>query len=222
MAKILTIEDDANLATLVRSFLLAENHQCDVIHDGREAMAHVKTYPYDVIILDWDLPAISGIDILKEFRSSGGKTPILMLTGKDTVEQKETGLDCGADDYLTKPFAMKELGARIRSLLRRPALLVDTAISGANIVLDASKYRVMKNGEQITLLRREFQLLEFLMRHPNQLFSAEALLNRVWPTDSDATLEALRSTMKRLRKKIDPESEILRTVHGVGYIFEVG
>ncbi len=221
MAKILTIEDDAELANLVCSFLLTENHQCDVIHNGLEAMSHVKTYPYDVIILDWDLPMMSGIDILKEFRNSGGKTPILMLTGKDAIEQKEAGLDCGADDYLTKPFLMRELGARIRSLLRRPAGLVGDAIKGANIVLDASKYRVIKNGEQITLLRREFQLLEFLMRHPNQLFSAEALLNRVWPTESDSTPEALRTTMKRLRKKIDPDSEILRTVHGVGYIFEV-
>lgn len=221
MAKILTIEDDVELANLVRWFLLTEKHQCDVIHNGLEAMSHVKTYPYDVIILDWDLPMMSGIDILKEFRNSGGKTPILMLTGKDAIEQKEAGLDCGADDYLTKPFLLRELGARIRSLLRRPAGLVGDAIKGANIVLDASKYRVIKNGEQITLLRREFQLLEFLMRHPNQLFSAEALLNRVWPTESDSTPEALRTTMKRLRKKIDPDSEILRTVHGVGYIFEV-
>lgn len=222
MAKILTVEDDTNLANLVRSFLLMENHQCDVIHNGREAMSHVKTYPYDVIILDWDLPEMSGLDILKEYRNSGGKTPILMLTGKDTIEQKEIGLDCGADDYLTKPFHMKELGARVRSLLRRPAGMVANSLNAANIVLDASKYRVVKDGQPITLLRKEFQLLEFLMRHPNQLFSSEALLNRVWPTDSDATPEALRTTIKRLRKKIDPDGDILRTVHGVGYIFESG
>jgi DNA-binding response OmpR family regulator len=116
---------------------------------------------------------------------------------------------------------MKELGARVRSLLRRPAAVRETVLTAKNITMDPTKYRVHKDGEVITLVPKEFQLLEFLMRHPNQVFSPEALLNRVWPSESDSTAEALRTTMKRLRKKIDPDGIVLKTVHGVGYILEL-
>ncbi|MBX9573152.1 MAG: response regulator transcription factor [Candidatus Obscuribacterales bacterium] len=221
MAKILIVEDNEDLANTVRTFLMFEHHTVEHLVDGQEASDHLRTFQYELIILDWSLPNLSGLDILKRFRSLGGTTPVLMLTGHDTVSEKEAGLDSGADDYLTKPFHMKELGARVRALLRRPAAVNSNVLEAGNITIDTAKYRVTVNGEPMTLVPREFQLLEFFMRHPNQVFSPEALLNRVWPSDSEATTEALRTALKRLRKKVDPDGNLLRTVHGVGYILEV-
>jgi len=222
MAKILLVEDSEDLANTVRTFLLFEHHTVDHINDGQTAYEQLRTFQYDLVILDWNLPRMNGIDILQRFREVGGIAPVLMLTGHDSVEEKERGLDTGADDYLTKPFQMKELGARVRALLRRPAVVSNSnALKAGNITVDTQKYRCTVNGEAVTLVPREFQLLEFFMRHQNQVFSPEALLNRVWPSDSEATTEALRTALKRLRKKVDPDSNLLRTVHGVGYILEV-
>jgi len=191
------------------------------IADGEAAFARVRSAPYDLIILDWGLPHMSGIEILRRFRSLGGTTPVLLLTGHDTVDDKAQGLDSGADDYLAKPFHMRELSARVRALLRRPPLASQGNVFTAGaIAVDSVRHTVSVGGEAVSLLPREFQLLEFFIRHPNQLFSAEALLKAVWPTDTDATLEALRTALKRMRKKVDPNGELLRTIHGVGYILE--
>jgi DNA-binding response OmpR family regulator len=221
MAKILVVEDDKTVAEQLRTLLTFEHHNVEAVHDGSDAASNLKAYHYDVIILDWELPGKSGVDVLKEFRARGGKTPILMLTGKGSTDEKEHGLDAGADDYLTKPFAMKEVAARVRALLRRPApVAADNILRTGDLSLDASRYQVEKNGCRVSMLPKEFALLEFLMRHPNSVFSSEALLNRVWPADSEATEEALRSTMKRLRKKVDPDGALIKTVHGVGYLLE--
>ena len=221
MAKILVVEDDKNVAEQLKTLLSFEHHSVEAVHDGGEAASNLKAYNYDIIILDWDLPGKSGVDILKEFRSRGGRTPILMLTGKTSIDEKESGLDSGADDYLTKPFHMKEVAARVRALLRRPdPVATDNLLRAGDVCLDPVKYHVLRGDETMNLLPKEFALLEFLMRHPNQVFSSEALLNRVWPTDSEATDEALRSTMKRLRKKLDPDGLLIKTVHGVGYRLE--
>ncbi len=222
MAKILVVEDDADTAAMIRTFLVFERHVVEMIADGTEALAHLKTFPYDLIIMDWQLPGTNGVDVCKEFRNRRGVTPILMLTGKHTVGDKEAGLDSGADDYLTKPFDLRELGARIRALLRRtPQLVASSSLFEAGYLsLDVAKHEVKSKGEVIELGPREFQLLEFLMRHPNQVFAHDVLLNHVWSSQSEATEEALRTAMKRLRKKVDPDGEVLRNVHGVGYILE--
>ena len=219
MAKILVVEDDKEIQDSVKKILELEHHQVELASDGDEGLFMMGTYTYDVIVLDWQLPKKEGVEILKDYRNSGGKAPILMLTGKTSLDDKEQGLDSGADDYLTKPFAGKELAARVRALLRRPNLSTANVLNLAGIVLDPSARTVTRNGEAVELLPREFQLLEFLMRNPNRVFEQTAILNRVWPSESDATSEALRSTVKRMRKKIDPDGEIVRTVHGVGYVF---
>jgi DNA-binding response OmpR family regulator len=217
MAKILLVEDDAMLTNMVRTYLLFEHHVVETLSDGSEAVIHLRTYDYELVLLDWELPGTSGPEICQSFRASGKNTPVLMLTGKNTVDNKITGLDAGADDYLTKPFSMQELGARVRALLRRGSGQVSNVLVIGELTLDSSKFKVSKAGQDIALLPKEFQLLEFMMRHPNQFYTAEALLNSVWPSDSEATTEALKSTMKRMRAKIDPSGQLLKTIRGVGY-----
>lgn len=222
MAKILFVDDDLGLCKTIRGWLAMERHTTETAHDGAEAMGLLKAYEYDLIVLDWQMPGMSGIEVLKEFRARGGKTPIIMLTGRSEIENKEEGLDSGADDYLTKPFSTRELSARIRALLRRPPEAVGDVLKWRDVELDRESYLVTKGGTEIRLLPKEFDLLEFLMRNPGKVFTTEALLNRVWSSESDSTVEALHTCVKRVRKKVDAKGEvsIIRTVHGVGYSLE--
>lgn len=220
MAKILIIEDNADVLDTISTYLTFEHYSVESLTSGAEAVQHLRTFPYDAVILDWELPGMSGIEILKSARAAGLKTPILMLTGKDSLVEKEAGLDCGADDYLTKPFQVRELGARIRALLRRSSTAVDNVLKIRDVTLDPEKHRAYREGRPLELTPAEFAILEFLIRNKNKVFSAEALLNRVWPSDSEATTEAFKSAMKRMRKKVDPDGSMFRTVHGVGIILE--
>lgn len=221
MAKILFVEDDEGLAESVSDWLRSQHYVVDIVDNGSEGWDRLRLYQYDVAILDWQLPGMSGLEICREYRKSGGQTPILMLTGKGEIQEKEAGLDSGADDYLTKPFDVKELAARLRSLLRRPPVTRTTILKARDIELDPVAIKVTRSGVTIDLPQKEFALLEFFMRHPNQLFSAEALLDRVWSSESEATVDALKSCLKRLRKKLETgEEEILKNVHGVGYKLE--
>lgn len=219
MAKILVVEDDVELSTIICDELKLRHHVSEVAHDGTEAYEKLRFYKYDLIILDWALPGMSGVEICKAFRDSGGKTPLLMLTGKNLSKEKELGLDSGADDYLTKPFDMAELAARVRALLRRPAGYTSNAMQAGNIELDAAAFRVTRDGAEVKLQPKEFALLEFLMRHRNQFFTSEQLLDRVWKSESDATAESLRTCVKRLREKIDTDGEpsIIENVRRMGY-----
>lgn len=219
MAKILVVEDDVENLELLTQALTAENHRVEQSMSGDDAAFMLKTYDFDLILLDWDLPAKSGLDVCLDYRANGGKTPILMLTGKDMVVDKETGLDSGADDYLTKPYSMRELLARVRTLLRRPALLLSNDLKAGAITMAPSKGLVSVNGNSVELNPSEFKLLEFLLRHPNQVFHPDVLLNKVWSSDSDATVEALRSAMKRLRRKLGT-ADVIHTVVGVGYVLK--
>jgi len=219
MAKILLVEDDPNLAKLVKDWLALDTHHVETVHDGQEAQNRLKADQYDLLILDVNLPNLSGLEILKSFRAAGGITPILMLTGRDSVADKEEGLNEGADDYLTKPFHGKELVARIKALLRRPPALVTKVLMFDSLTLDREHYQVTNHGKEVALVPTEFDLLEFFMRNPNRVFAPEAILNRVWSSTSDATVDALTSCVKRLRKKIDSpgQQSFIRTIHGVGY-----
>jgi DNA-binding response OmpR family regulator len=223
MAKILVVEDDPELAQLVSAWLKNEHHTVESVADGKEALERLKFYSYDVAILDWMLPGMNGPEVCREFRSAGGITPILMLTAKRNVDDKEQGLDSGADDYLTKPFELKELSARIRALLRRPANLSSSVLKIGYLELEPKSLKVKIIDQEIDLLPKEFALLQFFMRHPGQIFNAEALLDRVWASDSDASPEAVRTHIKRLRKKITVAGHpsLLSTVHGAGYKLEI-
>lgn len=222
MAKILLAEDDKDLHNILRTFLLFEHHAVESSFTGVDADEKLSASEYDLLVLDWDLPGKPGIELVTEVRTRGSSAPILMITGKTSIAEKMEGLDTGADDYLTKPFNIQEFGARVRALLRRGGQTIrqDNVLTISGITLDVARYRVTKDDKPVNLLPKEFQLLEFFMRHPNHVYAPEALLTKVWPSDTEATAEALRSTVKRIRKKIDPDGVILRTVHGVGYILE--
>jgi DNA-binding response OmpR family regulator len=219
LAKILIVEDDVQLAEIIGRWLTNEHHVAELVADGQDALSRLKLYAYELIILDWQLPGMEGIEILTEFRAGGGKTPILMLTGKRTIEDKMQGLDSGADDYLTKPFHGKELTARVRALLRRPVDVTDNILKVGDIELDTQTYKALRGGEDLKLVPKEFALLQFLMRHQGRYFTANKLLSEVWPTESDSSTDALTTCLKRLRRKLDPEGQesVIKNVHGMGY-----
>ncbi|MBX9687797.1 MAG: response regulator transcription factor [Candidatus Obscuribacterales bacterium] len=222
MSKILVVDDNAELADNICQWLQMEKHSVDHCSDGQAALEYLNTYEYDMIILDWAMPKIPGIEVLKQYRSTGGKTPVLMLTGRRTLDDKEMGLDAGADDYLTKPFEMRELSARVRALTRRAQAQASSSLSMGDLVLDRESRRVTKAGKELRLMPKDFAILDLLMSYPNKVFSAEALIERLWSSDSDASSEVVRKHINRIRTQIDTEgrSSFIRTVHGVGYSFE--
>jgi DNA-binding response OmpR family regulator len=223
MAKILLAEDDTQLAALVEDWLKSEHHVVDHVETGTDAVDLLHASRFDLLILDWNIPGVSGVEVCNEYRNQGGTSPVLMLTGRDKIEDKEQGLDAGADDYLTKPFHLRELSARIRALLRRPPDMASNVIEHGRLMLDISACRLLKDGQPIELFPKELALLEFLMRHPNKVFSIEALQERVWSADSEASPETIRVHIARLRSKIQNEGEkpLLRTVHRQGYMLDI-
>lgn len=223
MAKILLVEDDSEARESVVSWLEMENFQVEAVPTGEDALQLLKNYNYDLIILDWGLPKMSGFEVLRRFRSDGGATPVIFLTGRDDVDSKAFGLDGGADDYISKPFDMRELSARVRSRLRRPGGLLPAKISVGNICLDPETRKVMLNSEAVRLTNKEYAVLEFLMRHPNQIFSARAVLDAVWPSETESSEDTVRSCVKNLRRKISCEGQecVVKTIAGAGYTVEL-
>ncbi len=223
MAKILIVEDNSELMDNVRDWLTQEQYVVDCCTDGVEALAYLGTYEYDAIVLDWTLPKMSGIEVCKQYRSQGGSTPIIMLTGRRTLDDKEIGLDAGADDYLTKPFEVRELSARIRALLRRAPKVAGDVLKAGNLALDKETHKVTKNGQEVHLMPKEFAILELMMTYPSKIFSAESLIERVWSSSSDASPEIVRKYINRLRAQVDTEGapSVIRTVHGVGYALDI-
>lgn len=222
MSKILLVEDDAAVAAVVTDALEENDFVVDAVSTGSDGLDRLRHYMYDLAILDWNLPGMEGIDILRTYRGSGGSIPILMLTGKDKLPDKEVGFNSGADDYLVKPFLIKELLLRVKALLRRPQLYEVEEIEFANVVIAKTAHKVMVDRVPIDLLPKEFQLLQFLVRYPEQVFSGDHLLNKLWPNDSESTVTALRSAVKRLRKKLSTAKAKcnVKAIYGIGYKLE--
>jgi len=219
MPKFLLVEDDKELAATVARYLTLERHTVEVVADGREGLERVLTCIYDAIILDIQLPNMDGVDICREYRSKGGKTPVVMLTGRSHIADKELGLDAGADDYLTKPFSVRELSARLRALLRRQQEFKNSNIQVGRLSLDPAAHQITKDGQPLDLLPIDYALLEYLMRYANQIFSADALIEKVWHTDNLVTSVAVRGSISRVRKAIDDPNEdsMIETISKVGY-----
>lgn len=220
MSKILLVEDELDLLELVSMALSARGFSVQKCSSGDEALGMLRVYKFDLIILDWMMPDITGIEVLKQYREMGGKLPVLMLTAKASADDKEFGLDSGADDYLTKPFDIKELGARVRALLRRPSDVTSTLLESGNIRIDPASCRVEKSGKEIHLRPKVYDLLVFFMRHPDQVFTTEALMDRVWMDDSTASPDTVRTHIKLLRQSLrtDGVPDLIETIRGKGYI----
>jgi DNA-binding response OmpR family regulator len=219
MAKLLMVEDDLHVLQAVREILSFDMHQLETATSGSAGYASMQDFQFDLIILDWDLPDISGLELCQKYRWSGGMTPILMLTGKNKAEDKELALDSGADDYVCKPFNTKELRARVRALVRRPPVIRDETIKCCGIVLDPKAFTVTLDGENIKITAKEFALLEYFLRNPNQAFSIEALILRLWPNADECSEEAVRMAIKRLRQKLGERGSMIETLYGAGYTF---
>ncbi|MBX3073204.1 response regulator transcription factor [Candidatus Obscuribacterales bacterium] len=219
MAKILVVEDDESLVVELKEILSQEGHVIDVVNDGRSALESLKNFTYELLIFDVNIPEINGVQLCTQFRADGGITPVLMLTGLSSDSDKETGLDSGADDYLTKPFSSRELQARIRALLRRSPVAPSSALKYRDLVVDTTTKSVKRGEKDIKLWPKEYDVLVYLLKHINHVFDADALLNRVWPMEAETSPEAIRQCVKRLREKIDIDGEpsIISTVKGFGY-----
>lgn len=219
MAKILLVEDDKTIGKLVSLQLERDHHLVERVDTGKEALFSLKMHDYDLVILDWMLPDLSGLEVCRTYRGGGGRVPILMLTARGEAQDKVSALDTGADDYLVKPFVPAELLARIRALLRRPSVIAGKNLTVQDIVLDTGMRQVTRAGSSVELTAKEFALLELLMRHPNQSFSVEAILDRLWKSETTASLETVRTHMKTLRRKLgdSEENPIIRTKRGLGY-----
>lgn len=225
LAKILLIEDNDALAGFLKVALEGARYEVDWVSTGTEGLYWLQHEQYSVAIVDWELPGMSGIDVCKTFRGSGGETPILMLTGKDKTEDLVEGFDAGADDYISKPFEMPELQARLKNLLRRKPTEHSDIIVVAGIELRSGSGEVLIGNQPVKLTRKEFNILELLMRNPGHPFTVDAIMQRVWPSDSEASPEGVRSHITRLRQRIAAVSEecanTIEAVYGMGYRIKV-
>jgi len=223
MAKILLVDDDRALSKMVHDLLVFDHHQVEMASDGDDGLYKVLTYSYDLIVLDINMPGKSGIEICSVYRSKGGQAPVLMLTGQDKIEYKEAGFGAGVDDYLTKPFHLKELAMRVQALLKRSRTVNEKSYTWGSVILDSASFRVTKDGAEVKLVPKEFALLEFLMANPNRVFTPDAILNRLWASESDSTTNAVLTCISRIRTKLDEKdakNSIIKTVHGAGYRFD--
>lgn len=221
--RILLVEDDARVASFVRRGLREEQFAVDTAEDGEKALFMAQTHDYDLIILDVMLPKKDGMEVLTRLRAAKAAMPILMLTAKDKRSEKVAGLNAGADDYLTKPFAFEELLARVRALLRRRGDLIPTVLRVSDLELDTLKHKAKRGDRELDLTNREYTLLEFFMRHLNQVVTRTMLSENVWEKDFDTFTNVIDVHVARLRRKIDDDFEpkLLHTLRGQGYMMQI-
>lgn len=219
--RLLVIEDEHRIASSLKKGLEQEHYVVDLAFDGESGLDLACSEPYDLIILDLMLPKLDGISVCKEIRSNEIHTPILILTAKDQIQDKVSGLQHGADDYLTKPFSFEELLARVSALLRRPSRTRSTTLRVKNLSLDLQSFQVKRNNTTITLSAKEFSLLEFLMRNPNSILSKDQIIRNSWNYEADILPNTIEVYIRNLRNKVDkpfPDFEpLIHTVRGFGY-----
>ena len=221
--RLLYAEDEKSLARAVSTLLTKNNYSVDVVHDGQDALDYLETGNYDGVILDVMMPKKDGFEVLQAMRARGDFTPVLLLTARSEIDDRVSGLDLGANDYLTKPFDMKELLARIRAMTRVLSVQTDKTLSRGNVTLDCSSYDLSGPDGSYKLAGKEYQMLEMLMRNPRKLISAETFMDRIWGFDSEAETNIVWVYISTLRKKlkaIGADVEI-KAQRGVGYYLEV-
>lgn len=221
--RLLLAEDEEELSRALVTVLKHNNYSVDAVYNGQDALDYLETGVYDGAILDIMMPKMDGITVLKKVRASGSSLPVLLLTAKAEIDDRVNGLDSGADDYLTKPFAMKELLARIRAMTRRQAETTDATLSFGNITLDRATYQLSGPKDTLRLSGKEFQMLEMLLVNPGQVISAEQFMDKIWGFDSDAETNVVWVYLSYLRKKLTAlgANVSIKATRGVGYSVEV-
>lgn len=220
--RVLVVEDEKKTASFIRKALQAEGFAVDVCSNGDDAWAAARVTPFDAIVLDIMLPGQDGLSVLRQLRTQGSATPVLLLSARGEVDERVEGLDAGADDYLPKPFVVAELAARVRALLRRGGEAKPTLLRVANLTLDTLTRQARRAETLMDLTAIEFRLLEFLMRSSGRICSRTAILEKVWDYDFDPGTNLVDVNIMRLREKIDQsfEPKLLHTVRGVGYVLK--
>ena len=223
MAKLLVVEDDENLVKELEELLGKEQHTVDTAGDGISAQEMLQNFVYELVVLDVNIPEMNGIDLCAWFRQNGGATPVLMLTGMSSISDKERGLDSGADDYLTKPFAFAELLARLRALLRRSHSQATPHLCIADLELDPVAHKVWRQGQEISLTNKEYALLEYLMRNAGRVLTRTAITEHVWDIHYEAVTNFVDVHIKSLRSKMDRDfsPQLIHTVRGAGYVLKI-
>lgn len=220
--RLLIVEDERDLATAIATGLERQGFAVDLAFDGEQGLALARTCPYDGIILDRMLPRLDGLEVCRALRQDGKNVGILMLTAKDSVDDRVEGLNGGADDYLVKPFEFKELLARTRALTRRHAPEKRNVLVAKDLRVNLETAEVTRAGHPIALSRKEYMLLVYMLRHPRQLITHERLSAHAWDMESDASTDLVRAHIKNLRRKVDADfdEKLIHTVHGMGYRLE--
>ena len=217
--QILVVEDERRMAELLEQTLHEEGHQVVLARDGREGFEIARCSPFDVIVLDVMLPGMDGLAVARKLRERGNRTPVLMLTARDAPADIVNGLNSGADDYLTKPFSLDILLARLRAVSRRGAIARPTCLQIADVRLDPASRRVTRGGEVLSLTPREYRLLELLLRNPGRAISRDTILESVWGFGSEVSENTLEVFVRLLRMKVDTrEPKLIQTVRGFGYM----
>ncbi len=225
--RILVVEDEQNLNDIIVKKLKLEKYGVDNCFDGKEALDYILTTDYDVIILDIMMPKLDGFQVLEKIRSKSIKTPVLLLTAKDSIEDRVKGLDLGADDYLVKPFSFEELMARIRVLLRRnvnnSSSNADNIYKIANLTIDTKSHTVLRDDKHIKLSAREFTILEYLVRNKDRILSRDNIEQHIWNYDYEGGTNVVDVYIRYIRKKIDDgySPKLIHTIRGIGYVLKV-
>jgi heavy metal response regulator len=222
--RVLVVEDEKKVARFIQQGLEEEHYAVDVAHDGERGLQMAEAENYDLLILDVMLPKMSGIEVVKALRAKPKTTPVLLLTAKTSTEDKVAGLDSGADDYLTKPFAFEELLARVRSLLRRGSFEKSIILKVADLELDTVKHKAKRGGKTIELTAKEYSLLEYLMRNKDRALSRTIISEHIWDYNFDTGTNIIDVYVNHLRNKIDEgfDLKLIHTVRGVGYVMKEG
>ena len=217
--RILLVEDEVKLARFLELELTSEGYQITVAHEGIEGLTIARENSFDLLMLDWMVPGLSGIEICRRLRSTGSKVPVILLTAKDEVADRVAGLDAGADDYVVKPFSIEELLARVRSNLRRTQEVDEDTLTFEDLTLNRRTREVFRGGHSIDLTAKEFDLLDYLLTHPRQVFTRDQILERVWGYDFMGDSNIIEVYIRYLRLKLEERGEkrLIHTVRGVGY-----
>jgi two-component system response regulator MprA len=220
MTRVLVVDDEPAVRSALGRALRLEAYDVELAADGREALDRLAAGPHDAVVLDVAMPHVDGLEVCRRLRGAGDRTPVLMLTARDAVDDRVAGLDAGADDYLVKPFALKELKARLRALLRRASPAGEGPLRFAGLELDPVSYEVHRGERRLELSRTEFNLLALFLEHPRQVLTRSVIFERVWGYDFGASSNALGVYVGYLRRKTEADGEprLLHTVRGVGYV----